>query len=333
MDNPTILIAVGAGVLLLLVFVLIAARMRGSRKDDLEDRLGIYTDASSLLQFSEEFEKEQREKEKGKKKDKNALTERVDEVVGKTQFGSNARIQLARADLKLTVGEYVGLHVISIVGTAATLLVVSSQPLLAIVGIGVGFFIPRFWVGSKISGRLKKFESQLPDLLSLWVNSLRAGFSVLQALEAIAKEAPEPTASEIRRVVREVQLGIPMETAFDNMLKRLPSPELDLCFTAVNIQREVGGNLAEILEIIGHTIRERIKILGEIRVLTAQGRITGLLISVLPILLLFVLYGINPSYVGLFFTEPGCGLPMLGIGLGMIGAGIAVIGRIVDIEV
>jgi len=173
----------------------------------------------------------------------------------------------------------------------------------------------------------------LPDNLNMWVNGLRSGYSVLQAVEAIAKEAPEPTATEFKRVVKEVQLGISMEEAFGHLLERMPGDDLDLVITAVNIQREVGGNLAEILEVISHTIRERIKLKGEIRVLTAQGRVTGYIIGSLPILLLIFLMMVNPEYVGQLFENRLCGWPMLGCGATMISTGFMVIQRIVDIEI
>lgn len=259
----------------------------------------------------------------------------ADRAVGDTKWGKGARAQLARADLKLTVGEYFGLHIVSVAGMAfiSLFLLFPMQPVPAIIAAGAGFFLPRLYVARKQTQRLKKFEQQMPDMLGMWVNSLRAGYSVLQSLEAIAREMPDPTSTEIQRVVREVQLGIPLEQALDHMLERMPSAELDLCFTAVNIQREVGGNLAEILEVIGHTIRERIKLFGEIRVLTAQGRITGWLISGLPIFLGIVLFLINPRYMSNLFSNPGCGWPMLAVGAFMIVAGMAAIQRIVSIDI
>src|SRR5258708_39141735 len=135
----------------------------------------------------------------------------------------------------------------------------------------------------------------------------------MQALEAISREAPDPSAMELRRVVQEVQLGIAMEDSLAHLLGRMPSDDLDLVITAVNIQREVGGNLAEILEIISHTIRERIKLKGEVRVLTSQVRITGYLIGGLPILLALFLNAINPNYVGKLFSNRLCGWPMVGL--------------------
>lgn len=330
--NPIVIIIVVAVVVALLAIMVMS--IRGGRSDDIEERLGVYSQ-TSLLNLSEEFLKEEEAKAKAKKKEKSALTEQVDKAVGKTKWGDSARTSLARADVKLTVGEFFAMHIVAVFGVGALMFFVLSpgQPVQAIIGGAVGFFLPRLWVGNKQGKRMKLFESQLPDLLSLWVNSMRAGYSVMQALEAIAREAPSPTSDEIKRVVREVQLGIPLEKALEHMLERMPSEDLDLCFTAVNINREVGGNLSEVLETIGHTIRERIKIKGEIRVLTAQGRITGYLISFLPIALGAFLSIINPKYMGNLFNHRGCGWPMLAVGLGMIGIGMAVIQRIVDIEV
>jgi len=187
-------------------------------------------------------------------------------------------------------------------------------------------------VARKQGQRLKAFENQLPDTIGLWVNALRSGYSVLQAMEAIAREAPEPTSTEFRRVVQEVQLGVPMDAALEHLLNRMPSEDMDLVNTAVNIQREVGGNLAEILEAIAHTIRERIKLKGEIRVLTSQGRITGWLISLLPIILTVFLMIVSPGYMGGLVENRMCGWPMLGIGLGLIGTGAAIIQKIVSID-
>src|SRR5262249_2646510 len=159
------------------------------------------------------------------------------------------------------------------------------------------------------------------------------GFSVLQAMEAISRDAPEPTATEFKRVVQEVQLGIDLQDALEHLLGRVESEDLDLVVTAVNIQREVGGNLAEILETIGHTIRQRIKFRGEIRVLTAQGRYTGYLISFLPIAVALFLSAVEPGFMNPMFENRLCGWPMLGVGLALIGIGTAAIQKIVNIDI
>ncbi|HRE47066.1 MAG TPA: type II secretion system F family protein [Aggregatilineales bacterium] len=327
--SPILLIVIGAVILGVVFFTVMS--IRGQRTDTIEERLGRYTDLSDKLQLSDEFEEE----EEKKKKKESALTKSINEALTKRKFGENWRVQLNRADLKLTVAEYLALHVVSMVGLGllSFFILFPLQIGNLILSIGIGFFLPRFYVNNKVSKRLKEFDRQLPDTLSLWVNSLRAGYSAMQALEAISREAPEPTKGEIRRVVQEVQLGISLENSLEHMLMRVPSEDFDLVITAVNIQREVGGNLAEILEVIGHTIRERIKIKGEIQVLTAQGRITGWLISGLPIALGLFLWLINPTYMGRLIENRGCGWPLLAIGLGMIGIGMTVVQRIVDIDV
>jgi tight adherence protein B len=294
-----------------------------------EERLGRYEQGyQSFLDIEDE--------EAGKdKEDNRRALEAIDKAIARRPFAQKWRIQLSRADLKLTVAEYAALHLIAPVVFFAAgyfLLFRGDLVMSIVVGFG-GFFAPRIYVSRATSKRLLRFENQLPDTLGLWVNALRSGFSVLQAMEAISRDAPEPTATEFKRVVQEVQLGIDVEDALEHLLSRVESEDLDLVVTAVNIQREVGGNLAEILETISHTIRERIKLKGEIRVLTAQGRITGYLISGLPIVVALFLSVIQPGFMNPMFENRLCGWPMLGIGLALIGMGMAAIQKIVNIEI
>jgi len=164
------------------------------------------------------------------------------------------------------------------------------------------------------------------------VNSIRSGYSVLQAMETVAHEMGPPISEEFDRVVREVQLGLSMEQALDNMLRRVSSDDLDLLITAINVQREVGGNLAEVLDSISFTIRERVRILGEIRALTAQARGSGIMISLMPVALTFFIYLINPTFV-MQLVEDRCGWCMIGVAVGGIVLGFIVIQKIVDIKV
>jgi tight adherence protein B len=261
------------------------------------------------------------------------LLEPLNDALANRKFGVTMRGKLERANVKLTVAEYAASHVVASVGAFALLFILRGDIISATIGGLVGFFIPRFYVNREVNQRLYRFEAQLPDTLMLWVNALRSGFSVMQAMEAIAKDSPEPTMTEFRRIVKEVQLGIDMEDALDHLLNRIQSEDLDLVVTAVNIQREVGGNLAEILEVISHTIRERIKLKGEIRVLTSQGRYTGYLISFLPISLAFFLNFASPGYMGQMLESRRCGWPLMGVGLALIGMGTAAIQKIVDIEI
>lgn len=324
--NPIVVIVLIA--ILAVVLIIAVIGIRSQNASVVDERLGRYTELTFIPDVDEK-------KPTKKEKQESALTKRLDKSLEERKWGQKWRTELARADLKLTVSEYLAVHAMSSVGLGlvAYFVLFQGQIVMGILAAAVGIFVPRFYVSFLKGKRLSNFEQQLPDLLSLWVNSLRSGYSTMQSMEAISREAPDPSAQEFRRVVQEVQLGIPQESSLSHLHERMPSEDLDLVITAVNIQREVGGNLAEILEVISHTIRERIKLKGEISVLTAQGRITGYLISGLPIVLALFLNGINPTYVGRLFSDRLCGWPMLAIGMGMIGLGSAVIQRIVDIEI
>lgn len=304
--------------------------MRRDRQSAIDERLGRYT-----TEYANQFADLVKVEEETSRDARVAARDVADKAIQETAFARKWKIQLAKADLKITPAEFLGLHFVSVGLTffVSTFIIFGGNFVLGAIAGVVGFFIPRIYVSNKTQGRLYSFEDQLPDNLQMWVNGLRSGYSVMQAVESISKEAAEPTCTEFRRVVREVQLGVTMEDALNHLLERMPSEDLDLVVTAVNIQREVGGNLAEILEIISHTIRERIKLKGEIRVLTAQGRVTGYIIGGLPVALLMFLMLINPDYVGQLFENRMCGWPMLCCGGGMIAMGMAAIQKIVDIEI
>ncbi|MFW5941579.1 MAG: type II secretion system F family protein [Chloroflexota bacterium] len=271
------------------------------------------------------------------------MADRLDEALSERGFFEPIRKRIAMADLKLRVSEYIILQVLAafVLAGVAHFVFSLSIVVVAILFI-VGLRVPRMYIGYAANKRLQAFENQLSDTLNLWVNALRSGYSVLQGMEAIATELPPPVSREFERVVQEVRLGLGLPQALANMLRRVPSEDLDLIITAVNIQREVGGNLAEILDVISHTIRERVRIKGEIRTLTAQGRLTGWIISLLPVGLGVMLYSINPEYGSQLivkeepFIIPGvlpCGWLVLGVGGFMILMGALAVRKIVDIEV
>lgn len=193
---------------------------------------------------------------------KNApLTDWLNTRTERSTWGSGLSKQLARADLKLKVGEYIAVILIAASGVAMIFWMISGRSVIAaVMGAAVGFFIPRIYLNMQQGKRMIRFNDELSDMLNLMVNGLRAGYSTMQAMEAVSKELPPPICEEFRRVVQEMQLGVAMERALDNLLVRIPSPDLDLVVTAINVQREVGGNLAEILDTISHTIRERVRI-------------------------------------------------------------------------
>jgi tight adherence protein B len=215
-----------------------------------------------------------------------------------------------------------------------TWLIGNRHPVSLLIGAILGAFAPRLYVARQKKVRLQKFNEQLADMLNLMVNGLRAGYSTMQAMESISKELPSPISDEFRRVVQEMQIGITMETALENLLRRIPSEDLDFVVTSINVQREVGGNLSEILDTISFTIRERVRIKGEIRVMTSQVRTSGSVLSLIPLFLTLILWFLNPEYL-LSVTAGGtlCTIGIICTILGLIGSGYFVMMRIADIEV
>ncbi len=294
------------------------------RRGEVEERLERYTDITA----ARPAEVEKKEKKKGP----SPLAKSLDKALVGRGFGSELATQLARADLKFTVAEYIALMVITTIGGLVLAYMIFGSPLLAPLGALAGFFAPRMYIGFAQGQRLNKFNNQLGDAINLMVNGLRAGYSVLQAMEAVAREMPPPIATEFERVTKEVQLGLTVEQALANMLRRVRSDDLDMMVTAINVQREVGGNLGEILETISHTIRERVRIKGEIRALTAQGMATGYVISGVPVGLFILIFLINRPYASRLFEFP-CGVAMLVCGGILIISGFVVMMKIVQIEV
>lgn len=201
-----------------------------------------------------------------------------------------------------------------------------------LLGAVLGAKLPGWLLRAHLKRRLRLAEDQLGDFLTMTANAMRAGHSFLQALELAAREMPDPIGLELRRTLREVNLGLTTEDALLRMVDRLPSADLDLLMTAVLIQRQVGGDLASILDNIAATIRDRQRIKAEVRTLTAQGRLSGWVISLLPIALALALYRINPDYMRLLWTHP-LGLVLLGSGTVSMVLGIFAINRIIKITV
>ena len=183
------------------------------------------------------------------------------------------------------------------------------------IGAVIGFCLPRFWLDRRKSGRLNAFNKQLPDTITLIANALRAGSSFLQAIELVVREARPPISTEFGRVIREVNLGLPFDDALENMVRRVRSDDLELMATAISIQHQVGGNLAEILDSIAFTIRERVRIKGEIRTLTAQQRLSGYVVGFLPIGLAGFLFIVAPGFMDPMFDKPP---DILGLPAGVI---------------
>jgi tight adherence protein B len=315
--NPFVL-PIAAAVAVLLLFVGLS-RARRASAERIEERLDRY----ARMEGTEETTEQPR---------RSAMDE-LEQAVAKRGFAASIQTDLARADLKLRVAEFILLTAVSILAffLVGYLLFGDSVVMGMVLGV-VGFFVPRFYVDARKRRRLNNFNDQLGDTISLLANSLRSGFSIVQSMDTVANQLPEPMAGEFHRVTQEIGLGLHYEEALYNMLRRVPSDDLDLMITAINIQGKVGGNLAEILDTISHTIRERVRIKGEIRVLTAQQTISGYILIALPLLLGVVLYLINKPYIARMFTDP-CGWIMLAAALIMMVSGFLIIRKIVNIEV
>ncbi len=323
--NPIIFLIAGGGLAVVILVVGLVVSLK-SEKSDVDERLDKYLASGHVVEM------DNREKSA-------ALTDWLNRRVEKSSYGDRISKQLARADLKLKSGEYIAVIIIVAFGVGFVLFFIGGKSIImALLGALIGSMLPGMYVKNLQAKRLVKFNDQLGDMLNLMVNGLRAGYSTMQAMESVSKELPSPICDEFRRVVQEMQLGVPMERALDNLLNRIPSDDLDLIITAINVQREVGGNLAEILDTISYTIRERVRIKGEIRVLTAQVMYSGRFLSMMPLILMGILYLLNREYMMEFFktannTPLPCGYISLGVGGLLIIIGYFVMNKMGQIEV
>lgn len=211
----------------------------------------------------------------------------------------------------------------------AMLLVPDTAARLLLAALAGG--LPSLRLAQRVTARRKLIEAQLVDALSLISNALRSGYSFLQALDVAARELPEPIAGELEQVLRETRVNISVDAALGNMVERTGSQDLDMAATAIAIQRQVGGNLGEVLTNISETIRDRLRVRGEIRALTAQGRISAWIVGSLPAVLTVVIYLLNREYMSLLFVHPVGRFALILAAL-MELIGVALIRRIIQIE-
>ena len=274
-----------------------------------------------------------------------AVSGMLNRAIERQDFAARLSTDLARADLTMKPAEYVSLWLASPIVFVAVAFVLGivirplqSLPMLAVFFV-IGAYAPKFYLKRRARKRLAEFDAQLPDTITLLANSLRAGSSFLQGVDLVKREAGGPMAQEFDRVVREMNLGQTLESALNNLVRRVASEDLELVVTAIAIQTQVGGNLANVLDAIAFTIRERIRIKGEINTLTAMGRYSGYVLLALPFGLGGIIYLLSPSYMGAMFEKPPefLGLPLglflLAIGAVSMGFGYMLIRRIVNIKV
>ena len=260
------------------------------------------------------------------------LASKIEASVSGHTFAAKLATDLARANLKLSVGEFLILQASTAVIVGALAYLISHAQAVALVFGACSWFLPRILVAHRQSARLKAFNNQLADTIALMSNSLRSGLSLVQSIEMISREAEPPMSEEFRRVVREIGLGVGPQQALLHLLRRVASEDLDLLVTAILVQFEIGGNLSRILDSISSTIRERVRLHGEIRTLSAQGRMSGYILSGLPVAVGGVLMLVAPAYMARLFTPgPWLVLPVAAV-LGIV-FGMLVMRQLVAIEV
>ena len=239
---------------------------------------------------------------------------------------------LYRAGVPLKPEEYVMFQWISIALGSGILYLIIDHVFIVPIGATIGYFIPRMIIEKKQRSRSKAFNENLPEMISSIVGALKAGFSFHQALISVCEEAKSPIKEELEMVLQEMKYGATQEQALNHLHDRMPSEDLNLMIQAIVIQRQVGGNLSSVLEKIVQTIRDRIHVQGQISTLTAQGRMSGMVVGLLPVALGVFIYFIRPDYIGKLFTHP-LGIAMVVAAVISSSIGFMLIRKITTIEV
>ncbi len=303
---------VGVIALLLLISALVVtvvglrSRRKNASTDDVMERMGRFATREDFLAVTDG----------SGRKEPSKVAQSLEQMIKGRTISERITSVLVRADVRLTIGEFLLIRVLCAGGGffLGFIILARFAPALGVLlGIAtalLGYAAPMFYMGYKARKRQKQFVNQLGDTITLMANSLRAGYSLLQTMDLVSRETRDPISVEFKRVVHEIGLGITNEDAMTNLLKRVPSDDLDLLVSAINIQHEVGGNLAQILTIIGHTIRERVRIKGEIRVLVAQVQLSGYVVTALPVLLALAIFVMNPAYLSPMFHWPYICMPI-----------------------
>jgi len=240
--------------------------------------------------------------------------------------------KLIQAHVLMRAEEFIGLSILTGVAILLFVYLLTGSLLVGIPAGILAFKAPDVVVNLKKKSRMETLGNQLPEALSIIASGLRAGFSFPQAMSVVIKEMEPPISEEFNRTIRENRLGKPMEEALTNLSERTDNEDLDMFVTALIIQRQVGGNLAEVLDNIAHTIRERVRIKGEIKTLTAQGKLSAVIICLLPVAIAAFISIVNPEYMAPLIQDP-IGLIVLILAVMLLIVGVFLISKIVNIEV
>ncbi len=256
----------------------------------------------------------------------------VDYVAGRGGFTGLVRQRLERAGLPLRPAEYITAHVSAVVIAGVVVQVLTGNLPVAIIVVLIVTLAPMLYLDLKARSRMQAFEEQLPQILNLIAGSLRAGWGLLQSVDMVVQETLPPASDEFKRVQTEARLGLPVEDALRAMADRVGSDDFAWAVSAIAIQREVGGNLAEVLDVVAATIRDRAALRRTVSALTAEGRISAVVLLALPFVEGIFLYVVNPRYMRPMFTEP-LGWLIIGIGLLLLVVGSLWLVRAMKVEV
>jgi tight adherence protein B len=239
---------------------------------------------------------------------------------------------LERANLPLRAAEALFFGAVAALIAGAFALVLTGSPLVAVAAVLIGVMLPKVIINIRVRRRIKAFEGQLPDMLDLLAGTLRAGYSIAQGIDAVSKEIPDPMGRELQRVVNEHRLGRSLEESLDGVAERTGSDDFAWAVMAIRIQREVGGNLAELLLTVSSTMNQRERLRRDVASLTAEGRMSAMVLGLMPFILGAVMYVINPEYV-LALLTPGIGYFMLGAAVVSMIIGFIWMKKLITVEV
>jgi len=265
-------------------------------------------------------------------KNRKSIFASIDSSIKNISLSNYIKRQLNLANLQLKVSEYIVIVFISATLIPSIYLLFNENIRVTTGLIVIGTIIPVVYLKHRQTRRKNKFNIQLLDAIALISNSLKSGHSFLQAIDLVTREMLPPISEEFSKLLREIKLGIPFEKAIDSMIDRVGNYDLELIMTCVKIQREIGGNLSELLDKIAATIRDRIRIRGQVQTLTAQGKLSGMILSVMPIVLAGFIFIVNPEYVNVLIVNP-IGKLMIIISIFSQIIGVFIIRKIVNIKI
>ena len=240
--------------------------------------------------------------------------------------------RLAQGDIYLHPGEFILIVSFWGIVLGGILFFISRSLLLFILAFVMAILFGNIRINSRRDKKIRDFNNQIVDMLALVSNGMKAGYSFFQTIEIVARDMQPPMSQEFNRMMKQINMGLTVEEALNELVQRIESPDLQLVVTAILIQRQVGGNLSDVLDSISYTIRERIMLKNQVKVLTSQGRLSGVIVSLLAPALAFIIYLMNPDFMMVMIKEP-LGIIMIIMAVILQIIGVLFIRRIVNIDI